>query len=99
MPRPRDYLQPRPRDGARNLVVMRAAGDAVLFAPDQQGRHRNLAEPRAAVDTRHDRALLREEGVGAGIGRHPPRDAEQASTEEHTSGLQSLMRLSYSLFC
>src|SRR3546814_279537 len=129
MPRPRDYLQPRPRDGARNLVVMRAAGDAVLFAPDQQGRHRNLAEPRAAVDTRHDRALLREEGVGAGIGRHPPRDAEQAGvpplllgeedrdaflddlteiaaldqidirSEEHTSELQSLMRISYAVFC
>src|SRR3546814_19292621 len=57
---------------------MRAAGDAILLAPDQQRRHRNLAELRAAVDARHDRALLRKEGVGAGIGGHRPRDAKQA---------------------
>src|SRR3546814_6961463 len=78
MSRPRDYLQPRPRNRIPYLVVMRAAGDAILLAPDQQRRHRNLAELRAAVDARHDRALLRKEGVGAGIGGHRPRDAKQA---------------------
>src|SRR3546814_20229326 len=78
MSRPRDYLQPRPRNRIPYLVVMRAAGDAIRLAPDQQRRHRNLAELRAAVDARHDRALLRKEGVGAGIGGHRPRDAKQA---------------------
>ncbi len=33
---------------------------------------------RAAVDARHDRALLREEGFGAGIGRHLPRACRAA---------------------
>src|SRR3546814_8632961 len=77
MSRPRDYLQPRPRNRIPYLVVMRAAGDAILLAPDQQRRHRNLAELRAAVDARHNRALLCKESVGAGIGGHRPRDAKQ----------------------
>src|SRR3546814_290885 len=73
-----DYLQPRPRNRIPYLVVMCAAGDAILLAPDQQRRHRNLAELRAAVDARHNRALLRKESVGAGIGGHRPRDSKQS---------------------
>src|SRR3546814_14976718 len=64
---PRHDLQPRAGDRVRDLAMMRPAGDAVLLAPDQQRRYRDLAEPRAAVDARHDRALLRSEGVGAGV--------------------------------
>src|SRR3546814_3025752 len=77
MSRPRDYLQPRPRNRIPYLVVMRAAGDAILLAPAQQRRQSILAELRAAVDARHNRALLRKDSVGAGIGGHRPRDAKQ----------------------
>src|SRR3546814_2620587 len=53
--------------------------------PQPAGRHPAVppAEPRP--DDRHR--------------RHPARTAAEARSEEHTSELQSLMRISYAVFC
>src|SRR3546814_1027594 len=66
-------------------------------------------EPAGAVDARQHRVLL----VAAPIGPRHPRQLERlrielagrrqmrpaARSEEHTSELQSLMRISYAVFC
>src|SRR3546814_7357770 len=52
-------------------------------------RHREFRQQPAATDRRHPRL-------------HPYRgrqDAAQRRSEEHTSELQSLMRISYAVFC
>src|SRR3546814_7132523 len=46
-----------------------------------------------AADTNHDQVLTSEERMAADI----PKD--QSRSEEHTSELQSLMRISYAVFC
>src|SRR3546814_3613879 len=38
-------------------------------------------------------------GLGWGRGGHRPRWNKRARSEEHTSELQSLMRISYAVFC
>src|SRR3546814_5394160 len=50
--------------------------------------------PAVAVGDHHQR-------LGAGLFRHAERggDIVRARTEEHTSELQSLMRISYAVFC
>src|SRR3546814_7996982 len=57
------------------------------------GRRRGVADD--GVGLRVGRRAL---GVGAGGGK-PRGDAVEARSEEHTSELQSLMRISYAVFC
>src|SRR3546814_5035758 len=61
----------------------------------------------ALVGTRRHRAAQAQSGTArkaGGNARHPRRDDRrprrcQARSEEHTSELQSLMRISYAVFC
>src|SRR3546814_2999443 len=60
---------------------------AIILAAEFDPRH--ILEPR-------DRAILRvglDDDIGELLGRDQPR------SEEHTSELQSLMRISYAVFC
>src|SRR3546814_4463115 len=71
-----------------------------LFRSDRQGA---LHRPRAALDGGGLRGA-REDGLprGLGPGRRPARRAGEDAilrSEEHTSELQSLMRISYAVFC
>src|SRR3546814_10916638 len=54
------------------------------------------APPRGAAD-RHP--LHRIAGTARAHGAHPPRRLRSLRSEEHTSELQSLMRISYAVFC
>src|SRR3546814_1298273 len=64
------------------------------------GRQDALHRPRAALDGGGLRGA-REDGLprGLGPGRRPARRAGEDRSEEHTSELQSLMRISYAVFC
>src|SRR3546814_2969932 len=102
----------RGKAGAVGDAVQRLAEHAVLA--DQRlkllGRvaRRRGPEPRARTagqdygdDRRHDLTLLSRERVRSasttGRGRSAP--ARSFRSEEHTSELQSLMRISYAVFC
>src|SRR3546814_4455319 len=78
---------------------VRADGDAVAAGPDVRQRgaavlgHRDAVaihlQPRAAVELRQ-----RAHGLADGLEQHVG-----GRSEEHTSELQSLMRISYAVFC
>src|SRR3546814_7586261 len=53
------------------------------------------ADPRGPARARPDRADRRQ----GGFGRPPARPGRRRRSEEHTSELQSLMRISYAVFC
>src|SRR3546814_2561146 len=85
---------------------------ALGFAGFEQAmRLGNIFQPEGPADARRDRAAgeHREHAVDhllAFVARHDvieqrrPRDEERAlRSEEHTSELQSLMRISYAVFC
>src|SRR3546814_7471191 len=67
----------------------------VILAPGRQARapHGRRARPRRPLRRRAGRQ-------GRPLPRPPPRRASgEARSEEHTSELQSLMRISYAVFC
>src|SRR3546814_1905064 len=86
--REQPVLHVDPRQGRRQLaqIARRCAHKAAELAEGPMGR-------------RHRRVAVRkQEGeplriVGGGL------DADRARSEEHTSELQSLMRISYAVFC
>src|SRR3546814_1000171 len=88
-------------DGAQRLhvvlavaVAVEAAGHevgAVVFLQQAAGFHRDAGGARHQVVGVFDAAV-----VGAGAQLHVLADAR---SEEHTSELQSLMRISYAVFC
>src|SRR3546814_3932738 len=81
------------------------AAIAVRRARPQPDPHRAEAEGFAGAVRQHAQDLRRP-GIGAG-GPEDPRgavpaageDPQQGRSEEHTSELQSLMRISYAVFC
>src|SRR3546814_7887074 len=86
------------RSGGELQLLPRRNHQYVEHVADPGARQMGMAEP-------HDRAILlmiartRVPAVRIGIGaqlRHPER---QRRSEEHTSELQSLMRISYAVFC
>src|SRR3546814_4597168 len=74
--------------------------DWAQAAPLPVGRHRQLGiveEGRREVDVRRDG--LRHAGPEARRIANQDRHLERFRTAEHTSELQSLMRIQYSVFC
>src|SRR3546814_2265219 len=61
------------------------------------GRSQPPAEQRRPI-RRRGQGLVRSEGCRAGAAR-PIRSFDKWRSEEHTSELQSLMRISYAVFC
>src|SRR3546814_9263416 len=51
------------------------------------------------ADKEHRGEARRDEGCGSGDGAWPPEPHPALRSEEHTSELQSLMRISYAVFC
>src|SRR3546814_3380841 len=85
---PRELLLPRdPRDLARHHLL------------DQFGQMR--VEPVAQHRAEHvlDHALERVAALDLGLDDQLRKRCERARSEEHTSELQSLMRISYAVFC
>src|SRR3546814_8429615 len=79
------HVEPGPR---------RSAGDAIGVADQQRGRVRGGAGARSVTPARPDA------GDRAGpTGAAWAGSAARARSEEHTSELQSLMRISYAVFC
>src|SRR3546814_6081132 len=80
-------------------------GDAVDEAAHRLAQRRDPRREQQAGDAdRHERRLPADEAEGAAvrIGIVPALDDEAADhqrSEEHTSELQSLMRISYAVFC
>src|SRR3546814_8849006 len=72
------------RDRQRRGVHHHPSGGAV-----RARRHNNLRETRKAPYPRPARSIL----------IHADRKAAASRSEEHTSELQSLMRISYAVFC
>src|SRR3546814_6314704 len=79
------------RAGAAHLV--RAEDVPVDDTREVVQRHRDRG-PQAGVE-RQDRDLA----VAVDLQRERQRSVHQSRTEEHTSELQSLMRISYAVFC
>src|SRR3546814_5490833 len=66
------------------------------------GRRRLEAQPSIAVDRAVEGDRLQVEAavdLGAGIGLALDNERHARRSEEHTSELQSLMRISYAVFC
>src|SRR3546814_9479022 len=84
--------------------VVRAHRDKHVFdrndqhqRPEDQAQHAEDVQPIHCEGVRPDEAFLqRIERRGADVAEH---DADSARSEEHTSELQSLMRISYAVFC
>src|SRR3546814_9215759 len=71
-------------DGANDIPMLTAAGLGIAYHP-----HQAAADAADAVIRHHDlTALLWAQGY-----------ARRQGSEEHTSELQSLMRISYAVFC
>src|SRR3546814_4327038 len=97
--------------GARNLARGRGKGGEIAFqivgveAPAVEEAIRPQHQPAAeGADARWhgDRPfdLLHRPRQGrSGIDQRPPVDLRLERSEEHTSELQSLMRISYAVFC
>src|SRR3546814_7224519 len=83
----REIIGKREVDVAQHLLAVIAAIDEVDFAA--RGEVGRLADE---VDDTADRALAEQHRGGAAHDLH-------ARSEEHTSELQSLMRISYAVFC
>src|SRR3546814_5026236 len=77
------------RMGARIDVVEDARKEQPAEEADRAAEHRAHGE----VDAEVQRSSAKE------IERGEPRDGDRARSEEHTSELQSLMRISYAVFC
>src|SRR3546814_7665318 len=90
------------------------AGVALALVGDQHDRNRALAQPlgEVPVDRRDPGACVDDEHDHIGPGEGPfrlvahslldlahQRLVETGRSEEHTSELQSLMRISYAVFC
>src|SRR3546814_2332507 len=94
-------LPRRVADGAartRRGGADRRCGLAHAAAPRHPARDRADNAARVGADRRGDvpavrRALCDDAGRSRAVDRHHPR------SEEHTSELQSLMRISYAVFC
>src|SRR3546814_4742027 len=103
------YLSPADRAGGderRQLILAPRDGDG-LFVGAAVGMG-NLAtpfgsQPRPELDERHARSgnPLSPRPSRRCFGGHAPRAqlAGKSRSEEHTSELQSLMRISYAVFC
>src|SRR3546814_6206747 len=81
-----------------------AAGGIVRSQAAQSRRPRGAAADQSRRADRHfagGHSHLLEGGAGSGGGLSPRRQQlrAQARSEEHTSELQSLMRISYAVFC
>src|SRR3546814_10920399 len=84
--------------GAAARAVFGGVPDAGAYA-DVPGAARAAAQPAAHRDQRHAKPIDRFGGVPRfGHRRHRLTDTRPRS-EEHTSELQSLMRISYAVFC
>src|SRR3546814_4983554 len=93
----RVFLEFRPRDAARALGHAQLAL-VVLAHVDQ---HRTLGLPQVCfvgsdLGSRHKAIIAEKTG---GVGGQPCSIAGFDRSEEHTSELQSLMRISYAVFC
>src|SRR3546814_3567176 len=93
-PEPRDLpCQPRQRRGARSA---RSGQEAPApFGQILQDRSRFEDSDRRASPRR----ILVDDRGQLVIGVDPPEALAQLRSEEHTSELQSLMRISYAVFC
>src|SRR3546814_6764746 len=87
----------RGRTARRRAGVDRSSGAALLV---YGGVRADAAWRRLAALRGGDRFVLRRVGVRAGgCFAQPDRFRSEARSEEHTSELQSLMRISYAVFC
>src|SRR3546814_3493861 len=74
-------------------------GAAQLLDLRRRDRQEGLTEPRR-TRTGHVAAVSGDAGCHRDpYGRHAARDDDRQRSEEHTSELQSLMRISYAVFC
>src|SRR3546814_9285533 len=67
------------------------------IGPGRAGEHRAIVESARLQDQRL--VGFEERRLGIGVEVEPVGDAIVARSEEHTSELQSLMRISYAVFC
>src|SRR3546814_2940665 len=84
----RAETQPQPRAALARARSEQHAGKEKLELQGQEGRHR-IIEARCPGEQRDDHPAARRD----------KRRSDPARSEEHTSELQSLMRISYAVFC
>src|SRR3546814_8964818 len=83
-----------PADGWRSVLIEEGFGETVAVAADEIGRQ-SVILARAA----ECRRLLAVHDGRDGPAREVAERLVAARSEEHTSELQSLMRISYAVFC
>src|SRR3546814_8643456 len=88
-------MNPRPPRSTRTYTLFPYT---TLF---RSGGDIDVARTHHLVDPRHALGAIgqRGHGLGATDGEHPIHPGDAGRSEEHTSELQSLMRISYAVFC
>src|SRR3546814_3663387 len=93
---------------AESEVAALRSGDVAVFSADIDAEEKvialihcrsNASDAREALKTEVAGILRMRHGVDATIVLIPPHSLPQTRSEEHTSELQSLMRISYAVFC
>src|SRR3546814_8523542 len=85
-------------------TLCRSHGEVDAAAPDRQRAHDQAHDGRhggAEHNARHRGHAPDGQGMARGVGRAAQKGGvpERERSEEHTSELQSLMRISYAVFC
>src|SRR3546814_5670804 len=81
------------------IVFFAVRGPALHLLPDVEREGIHTLGRHVPPLARAARAQIRRHMDGETLRRTPPTEAEQQRSEEHTSELQSLMRISYAVFC
>src|SRR3546814_2306448 len=86
-------------DHAGHAEAMRAAGSSAKEADADHIMHLALSDPKDQNSPRHIRTFGRTEDLVKGELLLDKETETNTRSEEHTSELQSLMRISYAVFC
>src|SRR3546814_7035005 len=81
---------------AEDEAQKQQAPGAAEYVPSQPRIERRIAHRKGDGDADHRQKARKDE---VGEGEPLPADVQQDRSEEHTSELQSLMRISYAVFC
>src|SRR3546814_1650509 len=85
------------RRTSREKRRCRPGGSASLRG---RGRAQDRAAARRSIpEAVHERIWIPRQRPGSALEREPPGEHLEQRSEEHTSELQSLMRISYDVFC
>src|SRR3546814_4371689 len=100
IPNPQSQLLGHPQDRtARTRIAGELGGVGLSRIADRAQRRHELLDHRQAAVARRRLRVAGDEALDDAVFQRVEADHGQARSEEHTSELQSLMRISYAVFC